>query len=68
MRNKSLEKIIIRKKNKESLYDKAKRILGLTDQCFEKILGIAFKDIDLKPYIHISDFDDQISYKSFYKS
>ena len=68
MKNKSLEKIIISKKNKESLYNKAKRILGLTDQCFEKILGIAFKDIDLKPHIHISDFDDQISYKSFYKS
>ena len=68
MKNKSLEKIIISKKNKESLYDKAKRILGLTDQCFGKILGIAFKDIDFKPYIHISDFDDKISYKSFYKS
>ena len=68
MRNKSLEKIIVRKRNKESLYNKAKRILGLTDQCFEKILGTAFKDIDLKPYIHIRDFDDRISYKSFYKS
>lgn len=68
MRNKSLEKIIVRKKNKESLYNKAKRILGLTDQCFEKVFEIAFKDIDLKPYIHISNFDDQISYKSFYKS
>ena len=64
MRNKGLEKIIARKENKESLYNKAKRILGLTDQCFE----IAFKDTDLKPYIHINDFDDQISYKSFYKS
>ena len=68
MRNKSLEKIIARKRNRESLYSKAKRILGLTDRCFEKIFERAFKDIDLKPYIHISDFDDQISYKSFYKS
>jgi len=70
MRNKSLEKIIIRKRNKESLYKKVKRILGLTDQCFEKIFKIAFKDtdIDLKPYIHISDFDDKISYKLFNKS
>lgn len=68
MRNKSLEKIIVRKKNKESLYNKAKRILGLTDKCFEKVFEIAFKDIDLKPYIRISDFDDKISYKSFYKS